>query len=109
MQLYECQFCRQMVEVLVQGPGSLSCCGSPLKLLRIGRVSPSGCREQHEPPIDLLEVVSGGKSCWEFPKSREPLPENDRLQIGKALREDRGAVDFCPGERVKVGGPLHTR
>jgi desulfoferrodoxin-like iron-binding protein len=79
MQLYQCQFCRQMVEVWVQGAGSLSCCGSPLKLLGIGRVSPSGCQAQHDPPLDLREVVIGGKSRWEFPESRELPPENDRL------------------------------
>jgi desulfoferrodoxin-like iron-binding protein len=79
MLIYQCQFCRQMVEVRVQGAGSLSCCGSPLKLLGIGRVCPSGCQAQHEPPLDLREIVRGGKSRWEFPESRELRPENDRL------------------------------
>jgi desulfoferrodoxin-like iron-binding protein len=79
MQLYQCQFCWQMVEVWVQGAGSLSCYGSPLKPLGIGPVGPRGCQAQPKPPLDLREVVRGGKSRGEFPETQELRPENDRL------------------------------
>ena len=75
--VYRCRTCGNLVKVIVWGGGELSCCATPLQLL--GQDGASGFREKPEPPLDLREVVSGGKSCWEFPESQELLPENNRL------------------------------
>jgi len=75
--VYLCRTCGNLVKVLDWGGGELSCCAAPLQLL--GQDGASGYREELEPPLDLREVVSGDKSCWEFPGSGELLPENDWL------------------------------
>jgi len=49
-QVYTCQHCGQMVEVLRGGGGTLSCCGDPMTLLTVNTVDAS--REKHVPVIE---------------------------------------------------------
>lgn len=50
LQVYKCEKCGNIVEVLHAGDGELSCCGQPMKLMQEG--STDGALEKHVPVIE---------------------------------------------------------
>ena len=54
-QVYKCEVCRNMVEVLHEGGGELVCCGQPMKLQLENTVD--AAKEKH---IPVIEKNAGG-------------------------------------------------
>ena len=54
-QVYKCEACGNIVEVLVGGAGELVCCGAPMKLMAENTVD--AAKEKHVP---VIEKVAGG-------------------------------------------------
>ncbi|ABR31055.1 desulfoferrodoxin [Thermosipho melanesiensis] len=52
-QVYKCEKCGNIVEVLHEGPGTLVCCGEPMKLLEEKTADSS--QEKHVPFIEEIE------------------------------------------------------
>jgi len=50
LQLYRCEICGNLVEVVLSGKGELVCCGQPMKLLEAGVVDAAA--EKHVPVIE---------------------------------------------------------
>lgn len=50
LEIYKCNVCGNMVEVLHAGDGELVCCGQPMKLMRAD--STDGATEKHVPVIE---------------------------------------------------------
>jgi superoxide reductase len=55
LQVYKCEVCGNIVEVLHEGQGELVCCGEPMKLLVEGAID--AAKEKHVP---VIEKISGG-------------------------------------------------
>ena len=55
LQIYKCEVCGNIVEVLHEGKGELVCCGEPMKLFTENTVD--AAKEKHVP---VVEKVSGG-------------------------------------------------
>jgi superoxide reductase len=55
LQVYKCELCGNIVEVLHGGAGELVCCGQPMKLLVENTVD--AAKEKHVP---VIEKVEGG-------------------------------------------------
>jgi superoxide reductase len=55
LQVYKCEVCGNIVEVLHEGQGELVCCGEPMKLLVEGAVD--AAKEKHVP---VIEKIAGG-------------------------------------------------
>jgi superoxide reductase len=55
LQVYKCEVCGNIVEVLHEGQGQLVCCGQPMKLMVENTVD--AAKEKHVP---VVEKVSGG-------------------------------------------------
>ena len=55
MQVYKCEVCGNMVEMIHAGPGKLVCCGQPMKLMTENTVD--AAREKHVPVIE--ETAAG--------------------------------------------------
>ena len=53
LEVYECQLCGSMVEVLRGGGGELVCCGEPMKLLK--EKTADAAIEKHVPVIEQVE------------------------------------------------------
>ena len=90
LQVYKCEICGNIVEVLHTGKGQLVCCGQPMKLLEKNTVDAS--LEKHVPVIEKttdaievkvgsiphpmeekhfiewIEIIAAGKSCRKFLK-----------------------------------------
>jgi superoxide reductase len=50
LEIYKCEACGNIVEVLHGGEGELVCCGAPMKLFKEGTVDAS--KEKHVPVIE---------------------------------------------------------
>ena len=111
-QVYKCNICGNIVEVLHVGGGELVCCGEPMQLLE-EKLSDVG-QEKHVPVIEAtadevnvkvgsvphpmekehyiewVEVISGGDSCRHFLKPGEK-PEAHFDIKGKKL----AAREYC--------------
>ena len=55
LQVYKCELCGNIVEVLHTGAGELVCCGQPMKLFVENTVD--AAREKHVP---VIEKIDGG-------------------------------------------------
>ena len=55
LEIYKCEACGNIVEVLHGGEGELVCCGSPMKLFKENTVD--AAKEKHVP---VVEKVEGG-------------------------------------------------
>lgn len=53
-QIYKCNICGNIVEVLHEGKGQLVCCGQPMELL-IGKTDDIG-QEKHVPVVEKTET-----------------------------------------------------
>lgn len=90
LQIYKCEVCGNIVEVLHEGKGELVCCNQPMKLFKENTVD--AAKEKHVPVsekiagtiktkvgdvphpmeekhyIEWIEVVTGGKAYRQFLK-----------------------------------------
>lgn len=55
LQIYKCDICGNMVEMVHEGQGELVCCGQPMKLFTENTVD--AAKEKHVP---VIEKVDGG-------------------------------------------------
>jgi superoxide reductase len=55
LEVYKCELCGNIVEVLHEGGGELVCCGQPMKLMAENTVD--AAKEKHVP---VIEAVAGG-------------------------------------------------
>jgi superoxide reductase len=71
--VYRCDTCGNMVEVLFSGGGELSCCGKPMTLLSENTTDAS--QEKHVP---VIEKVPGG---WKVTVGAAPHPMEEKHYI----------------------------
>lgn len=53
LQIYKCEVCGNMVEMIHEGIGQLVCCGQPMKYYEENRVEAS--QEKHLPVVEKIE------------------------------------------------------
>ncbi len=114
-QIYKCEICGNIVEVLHEGKGELVCCGQPMKLyeektadsakekhvpviekmngkvkVKVGSV-PHPMEEKHY--IEWIELIADGKSYRQFLKPGDS-PEAV-FDVDAANVEDLQAREYC--------------
>ncbi len=52
LEIYKCEICGNIVEVLHEGRGQLVCCGQPMKLMQENTVDAS--KEKHVPVVERM-------------------------------------------------------
>jgi superoxide reductase len=86
LQVYKCEVCGNMVEVIHEGQGQLVCCGKPMKLLVENTTDAS--KEKHVPVVE--KTASGIKvKVGSVPHPMEEKHYIEWIQIladGKAYR-----------------------
>jgi superoxide reductase len=112
LEIYKCEVCENMVEVIRAGKGPLACCGKPMILLTENTVD--AAKEKHVPVVEKIEggfkvkvgsvahpmeekhyiewiqIVDGDVSCRKFLKPGE-VPEAE-------FKSDAASVvarEFC--------------
>lgn len=95
LQLYKCELCKNMVEVVLEGDGELVCCGQPMTLLKANSVDAT--KEKHVPFFvkkdGELEIIIGSE--------KHPMEEKHYIQFIEVHSKDGRYVKrkyLYPGE-----------
>ncbi|MFQ6060806.1 MAG: desulfoferrodoxin [Thermoplasmata archaeon] len=98
LEIYKCEVCGNIVEVLHSGVGELVCCGQPMKLIEPRTASEEG-KEKHVPIIERTEkgvIVKVGSTP-------HPMEEKHYVEWIQALTEKNVLRKFlAPGEEPKA-------
>ena len=98
LQIYKCEICGNIVEMLHAGEGELVCCGAPMKLFQENTVD--AAKEKH---IPVIEKIEGGFRV-KVGSVAHPMEDKHYIEWIEAITED-GKVyrQFLhPGEKPEA-------
>lgn len=96
-QIYKCEACGNIVEVLHTGSGELVCCGEPMKLLVENTVD--AAKEKHVPVIEKL----GNKVTVKVGSVTHPMEEKHYIEFIEVLADGKLYRKFLtPGEKPEA-------
>jgi superoxide reductase len=96
-EVYRCEQCGNIVEVLCAGAGELSCCGKPMTLLTEN--TSEGAQEKHLP---VIEKVSGGYRV-RVGSVAHPMEEKHYIQWIELLSDGTSFLKFLkPGDKPEA-------
>jgi superoxide reductase len=113
MEVYKCDICGNVVEMVHNGVGELVCCGKPM-VLKEEKSGGEG-KEKHLPVIEQRE----GKTIVSVGEIEHPMEENHYIEWielianGKVFRKqlssgDKPIAEFCVvGEKARVYCNVH--
>ncbi|MDF1613923.1 desulfoferrodoxin [Desulfurivibrio dismutans] len=90
LEVYKCDLCGNIVEVLHAGQGQLVCCGQPMRLMTENTVD--AAQEKHVPVIEKVEagyLVKVGSVA-------HPMEEKHFIEWIELLADDRVYRQFLP-------------
>jgi len=101
LDVYKCEVCGNIVEVMHAGGGELVCCGQPMKQMKENTVD--AAKEKHVP---VIEKVTGGFKV-KVGSVPHPMEQNHYIQWIEALAGDRVYRYFLkPGELPEAFFPI---
>jgi len=93
LQIYKCEICGNIVEVLHEGQGELVCCGKPMKLLVENTTDAS--REKHVP---VVEKTATGVNV-KVGSAPHPMEEKHYIEWVQILADGKSYRQFLsPGQ-----------
>lgn len=92
LQVYKCDICGNIVEMLYAGQGGLVCCGEPMKLQ--GENTVDAAKEKHVP---VIEKIDGGYKV-KVGSVPHPMEEKHYIQWIELIAGDKAYMEFLkPG------------
>ncbi|MHC1586523.1 MAG: desulfoferrodoxin [Candidatus Hecatellaceae archaeon] len=102
-QVYRCNVCGNIVEVLHAGKGQLVCCGQPMELLT-GKIEEAG-KEKHVPVVERTDRGFRVK----VGSTPHPMEENHYIEWIELIADGRiYRVHLKPGEKPEVEFPVEA-
>ena len=93
LQVYKCELCGNIVEVLHAGAGDLVCCGQPMRLMTENTVD--AAKEKHVP---VIEKIAGGYKV-KVGAVPHPMEEKHYIEWIELLADGKAYRQFLsPGE-----------
>lgn len=93
LQIYKCEICGNMVEMIHEGIGQLVCCGQPMKLYEENTVDAS--REKHVP---IVEKIEGGFKV-KVGSVSHPMEEKHYIEWIEVIADGKAYRQFLkPGD-----------
>ena len=93
LQVYKCEICGNIVEVLHEGAGELVCCGQPMKLLVANTVD--AAKEKHVPVIE--KTATGVKV--KVGSAAHPMEEKHYIEWIEIIADGKAYRQFLkPGD-----------
>lgn len=93
LEVFKCEVCGNIVEVLHTGKGELVCCGKPMKLLAENTVD--AAKEKHVP---VMEKISGGCKI-KVGSVAHPMEEKHYIEWIEIIADDKVYRRYLkPGE-----------
>ena len=104
LQVYKCEICGNIVEVLHEGKGELVCCGEPMKLMAEGAVD--AAKEKHVPVVektaDGIKVRVGS--------APHPMEEMHYIEWVEVIADGKAYRQFLkPGEAPEATFPIDAQ
>jgi len=97
LQVYKCEACGNIVEVLVGGAGELVCCGSPMVLMTENTVD--AAKEKHVP---VISKVDGGVKVA-VGSVAHPMEEKHYIQWIEIIADGKSYRQFLkPGDKPEA-------
>ncbi len=97
LEVYRCEVCGNIVEVLQGGNGQLVCCGKPMKLLVENTTD--AAREKHVP---VIEKVAGGYKV-KVGSVPHPMEEKHYIEWVELVAGDKSYRQFLsPGQQPEA-------
>jgi superoxide reductase len=93
LEIYKCEICGNIVEVLHEGQGELVCCGEPMKLYRENTVD--AAKEKHVP---VMEKTASGVKV-KVGSAPHPMEEKHYIEWVEVIVDGKAYRQFLkPGE-----------
>jgi len=103
LQVYKCDLCGNIVEVLDGGDGELVCCGEPMKLYAENTVD--AAREKHVP---VIEKVAGGFKV-KVGSVAHPMTDKHWIEWIEAIADGKAYRQFlAPGDAPEATFPIEA-
>jgi len=103
-QIYKCEICENIVQVLHEGVGELVCCGKPMNLLEENTTD--AATEKHVPIIEKNEqgvTIKVGSVA-------HPMDEDHHIEWIGITTEKGFSIKFLkPGEKPELSFPIKTK
>jgi len=101
LQIFKCEVCGNIVEMLHTGVGELVCCGQPMKLFVENTVD--AAKEKHVP---VKEAVAGGLKV-KVGSVAHPMEEKHYIEWVEIIAEGKAYRQFLkPGEAPEAFFPV---
>lgn len=101
LQVFKCDKCGNMVEVIHEGPGQLVCCEQPMTAMTENTVD--AAREKHVP---VIEKVDGGVNV-KVGEVSHPMEEKHYIEWIEAVADGKSYVQYLnPGDAPEAVFPL---
>lgn len=101
LELYKCNICENLVEVLSRGEGELVCCGKPMQLIKTTDSDSPELNDKHVPVIE--KVVDGFKI--RVGTTTHPMTKEHHINFIQAISKDLKYVKtkfLSPEEEPKL-------
>ena len=97
MQVYKCEVCGNIVEMLHEGVGQLVCCGKPMKMM--GENTVDAAKEKHVP---VVEKADGGARV-KVGSVPHPMEEKHYIEWIEVIVDGRVCRQYLkPGEKPEA-------
>ena len=97
LEIYKCEACGNIVEVLHEGEGEVVCCGEPMKLMVENTVD--AAKEKHVP---VIERVSGGIEV-KVGSVAHPMEDKHHIEWIEIIADGMAYRQFLkPGEKPEA-------
>lgn len=102
-EIYKCEVCGNMIEVLHAGAGELVCCGQPMKLLKENTTDAS--KEKHVPAV---EKAAGGVKV-KVGSVPHPMEEKHYIEWIEIIADGKAYRQFlAPGQAPEAFFPVEA-
>ncbi len=100
-ELYFCEICKNLVEIVQEGKPALVCCGEPMKKLE-PKTEDQG-NEKHVPVVEDM----GGKVKVKVGDVAHPMEDKHYINFIEVLTEDRVyRAELKPGQKPEAEFPV---
>ncbi|HEY7744988.1 MAG TPA: desulfoferrodoxin [Desulfuromonadales bacterium] len=104
LEIYKCEICGNIVEVLHSGAAPLVCCNQKMKLMEENTVD--AAKEKHVPVIDMGD----GKITVRVGSVAHPMEEAHFIEWIELLADGKAYRQFLhPGEKPEAVFPISAR
>lgn len=98
LELYKCNICGNLVQVILPGDGELVCCGQPMEHMVPHQEEQNELAEKHTPEIEMID----GKRFVTL--KHHPMENEHYIQFIEVYKKDKSCLHvkyFNPGEKAE--------